>query len=66
MKLKTIKLKNLTEDYMNKLDKDLGSYDRKIKKLDLLSRQAVLIKLQEETTNKLIIIQDTLIELLKE
>jgi len=51
---------------MNKLDKDLGSYDRKIKKLDLLSRQAVLIKLQEETTNKLIIIQDTLIELLKE
>ena len=66
MKLKTIKLKNLTKDYMNKFDKVLGSYDRKITKLDLLSRQVVLLKLQEETNNKLLIIQDKLIELLKE
>ena len=51
---------------MNKLEKTLGSYDRKITKLDLLAQQVVLMKLQEETTNKLLIIQDKLIELLKE
>jgi len=52
--------------YINKLEKKLGSYDRKITKLDLLSQQVVLMKLQEETTNKLLVIQDKLIELLKE
>jgi|TARA_R110000787_G_scaffold56084_1_gene129100 hypothetical protein len=40
-------------------------FDKRLLKLDLMSRQIELMKLQSETSNKLLAIQDELISLVK-
>jgi len=48
------------------MSKELGSFDKRLKKLDLMSQQVVLLKLQSETNNKLLALQDKLIALGKD
>tara|TARA_R110000823_G_scaffold298475_1_gene418834 strand:- start:111 stop:248 length:138 start_codon:yes stop_codon:yes gene_type:complete len=40
-------------------------FDKRLLKLDLMSRQIELMKLQDETSNKLLAIQDELIRLVR-
>ena len=44
-------------------NKELSSYSKRFKILDVMAQQVVLMKLQSETNNKLLKLQDRLIEL---
>ena len=48
-----------------KLKMENLEFDKRLLKLDLMSRQIELMKLQSETSNKLLEIQDELIRLVK-
>ena len=48
-----------------KLKMENLEFDKRLLKLDLMSRQIELMKLQSETSNKLLAIQDELISLVK-
>jgi capsule polysaccharide export protein KpsE/RkpR len=44
-------------------NEELSSYSKRFKILDVMAQQVVLMKLQSETNNKLLKLQDRLIEL---
>jgi len=48
-----------------KLKMENLEFDKRLLKLDLMSRQIELMKLQDETNNKLLAIQDELIRLVR-
>ena len=48
-----------------KLKMENLEFDKRLLKLDLMSRQIELMKLQDETSNKLLAIQDELIRLVR-
>ena len=48
-----------------KLKMENLEFDKRLLKLDLMSRQIELMKLQSETSNKLLAIQDELIRLVR-
>ena len=48
-----------------KLKMENLAFDKRLLKLDLMSRQIELMKLQDETSNKLLAIQDELIRLVR-
>ena len=48
-----------------KLKMENLAFDKRLLKLDLMSRQIELMKLQDETNNKLLAIQDELIRLVR-
>tara|TARA_R110000868_G_scaffold185031_1_gene426812 strand:- start:274 stop:423 length:150 start_codon:yes stop_codon:yes gene_type:complete len=48
------------------MDKELSSFAKRFARLDLMAQQVVLMKLQAETNNKLLTIQNKIIKLGKD
>jgi capsule polysaccharide export protein KpsE/RkpR len=55
--------RKMDKEKIESSNEELSSYSKRFKILDVMAQQIVLMKLQSETNNKLLKLQDRLIEL---
>jgi capsule polysaccharide export protein KpsE/RkpR len=55
--------RKMDKEKIESSNEELSSYSKRFKILDVMAQQVVLMKLQSETNNKLLKLQDRLIEL---